>query len=70
VTFLRSYVTGTNDAILIEVGRTTAVSGGGRQQPEGALIHISGTPPRGPRRATTDSGSELVDKPGLAAKFP
>jgi hypothetical protein len=29
MTYLRSYITGSNDAILNEVGRTTAVSGGG-----------------------------------------
>jgi hypothetical protein len=49
VTFLRSHVTGSNDAILTEVGRTTAVSFVGTHDgPGDALGHSFGTPPRGP----------------------
>jgi hypothetical protein len=49
VTYLRPYVTGSNDAILCEVGRTTAVSlVGAHHGPEGVSGHSFGTPPRGP----------------------
>jgi hypothetical protein len=41
MTYLRSYVTGSNDAILSEVGRTTAVSlVGAHQGPGSALGHL------------------------------
>jgi hypothetical protein len=41
MTYLRSYVTGSNDAILHEVGRTTAVSlVGAHHGPRGALGHL------------------------------
>jgi hypothetical protein len=35
MTFLRTYVTGSNDAILSKAGRTTAVFGGGRIRDQG-----------------------------------
>jgi hypothetical protein len=47
VTYLRSYVTGSNDAIIGEVGRTMAVSlVGVHHGPEGVSGHSFGTPPR------------------------
>jgi hypothetical protein len=47
--YLRSYVTGSNDAILNEVGRTAAVSlVGARHGPGGASRRSFGTHPRGP----------------------
>jgi hypothetical protein len=49
VPYLRSYVTGSNDAILGEVGRTTAVAlVGVHHGPEGVSGHSFGTAPRGP----------------------
>jgi hypothetical protein len=48
VTYLRSYVTGSNDVILTEAGRTTAVSlVRAHHGPGGASEHSFGTP-RGP----------------------
>jgi hypothetical protein len=38
MTYLRTYVTGSNDAILNEVGRTTAVSLVGAHQRRGGVI--------------------------------
>jgi hypothetical protein len=67
MTYLRSYVTGSNDAILNEVDRTTAVSlVGAHHGPGGGSGHSVGTPPHGPARQHQSQG----DKPGLAAKFP
>jgi hypothetical protein len=61
VTILRSYVTGSNDAILNDVSQTMAVSlVGAHHEPGGALGHSFGTPPRGLRWATTVLGPELV----------
>jgi hypothetical protein len=49
VTYLRSFVTCSNDAILNMVGRTTAVSlVGAHHGPGGGSGHGFGTPPRGP----------------------
>jgi hypothetical protein len=49
VTYLRSYVTGSNDAILGDVGQTTAVSlVGAHHGPEDVSGHSFGTLPRGP----------------------
>jgi hypothetical protein len=49
MTYLRSYVTGSNDAILSEVGRTTAVSlVEAHHGPGGESGHSFGTPPRRP----------------------
>jgi hypothetical protein len=49
MTYLRTYVTGGNDAILSEVGRTTAVSlVGAYQGPVVTSGHSFGTLPRGP----------------------
>jgi hypothetical protein len=46
MTYLRSYVTGSNDAILNEVGRTTAVFlVGAHHVLEGVSGHSFGTPP-------------------------
>jgi hypothetical protein len=45
----RSHVMGSNDAILCEAGRTTAVSlVGTHRGPGDVLGHSFGTPPRGP----------------------
>jgi hypothetical protein len=56
MTYLRSYVTGSNDAILSEDGRTTAVSlVGAHHGPEGASGHSFGTPPCGPTVAMSVS---------------
>jgi hypothetical protein len=49
VTYLRSYVRGSNDAILSEVGQTTAVFlVGAHHGPGGASEHSFGKPPCGP----------------------
>jgi hypothetical protein len=71
VTFVRSHITGSNDVILNEVGRTTAVSFGGTHHGPGmrwgtALGHLLVVP------LGNDSPGCLVlyDYPGLAAKFP
>jgi hypothetical protein len=51
MTYLKSYVIDSNDAILNEVGRTTAVSlMGVHHGPEGVSGHIFGTPPLDPTR--------------------
>jgi hypothetical protein len=62
VTYLRSYVTGSNDAILNEVGRTTAVSlEGAYHGPGGASGHGFGTPPRGPAGQRRSRGLDQYD---------
>jgi hypothetical protein len=61
VTFLRSHVTGSNDAVLNEVGRTTAVSGGGASWTRDALGHSFGTPPRGPAGQRQSRRLDLYD---------
>jgi hypothetical protein len=47
MTYLRSYVTGSNDTILNEVRRTMAVSLVGVHHGPGASGHSFGTPRRG-----------------------
>jgi hypothetical protein len=60
--FLRTYVTGSNDAILNEVGRTMAVSlVGAHQRPGVALGHSFGTPPRGPVGQRRSWGRDWYD---------
>jgi hypothetical protein len=62
MTFLRTYVTGSNDTILNEVGRTTAVSlVGSHQRPGVASGHSFGTPPRGPARQRRSWGLDWYD---------
>jgi hypothetical protein len=48
MTYLRPYVTGSNDAILNGVVRTTAVLWWGRIMDQGVHRDSFGTPPRGP----------------------
>jgi hypothetical protein len=49
MTYLRPHITGGNDDILNEVGRTMTMSlVGAHQGPGVASIHSFGTPPRGP----------------------
>jgi hypothetical protein len=62
VTYLRSYVTGSNDAILSEVGRTTVVSlVGAHRVPGGASGHSFGTPPTGPAGQRQSRGLDQYD---------
>jgi hypothetical protein len=71
VTQLRPHVTGSNDAILSEVGQTTAVSlVGAHLRPGFALGHSFGTPPRGPAGQHQSRDLDWYDQLGLAAKFP
>jgi hypothetical protein len=71
VTYLRSYVTGSNDTILNEVGRSMAVSlveahhGSG-----GASEHSFQRTPRGPAGQRQSRRLDQYDYLGLAAKFP
>jgi hypothetical protein len=68
---LRSYISGSNDTILNEVGRTTAVSlVGVHHGPEGTSGHTFGTPPRGLTEQCQSQGLAQYDNPGLAAKLP
>jgi hypothetical protein len=62
VTYLRSYVIGSNDAILNEVGRTMAVSlAGAHHGPGGVLGHRFGTPTRGPAGQSQYWGLDYYD---------
>jgi hypothetical protein len=62
VTYLRSYVTGSDDAILSEVGWTTAVSlVGAHHGPGGASGHGFGTPRRGPAGQRQSRGLDQYD---------
>jgi hypothetical protein len=62
MTYLRPYVTGCNDAILNEVGRTTAVSLVGAHQRTGfASGHSFGTPPHGPAGQRQSWGLDWYD---------
>jgi hypothetical protein len=71
MTFLSTYVTDSNDAILNEVGRTTAVPLlGPHQRPEGASGHSFQTPPRSPAGQRQSWGLDWYDYPELATKFP
>jgi hypothetical protein len=71
MTYLRSYVTYSNDAILDKVDRTTALSLVGAHHVLGnALGHSFGTPTRSPGGQRQSRGLDYYDKPGLAAKFP
>jgi hypothetical protein len=63
------HVTGSNDAIRNEGGRTTAVFGGGASRPGCALGHSFGTP-RGPAGQRKSPGLDWYDQVGLVAKFP
>jgi hypothetical protein len=66
----RPHVTGSNDAILSGVGRTTAVSSVGAQlRPGFALEHSFGTP-RDPAGQRQSRGLDWYDQVGLAAKSP
>jgi hypothetical protein len=67
---VRPHVTGSNDAILNEGGRTTAVFGGGAFRAGFVLGHSFGTPPRGPAGQHQSRGLDWYDQLGLAAKFP
>jgi hypothetical protein len=61
VTYLRSYVTGCNDAILSEVGSTTAVSlVGAHHGPRGASGHSFRTS-RGPAGQRQSQGLDQYD---------
>jgi hypothetical protein len=62
VTYLRSYVTGGNDAILNEVGQTTPVSlVWVHHGPGGASGHSFGTPPCGPAGQWQSQGLDQYD---------
>jgi hypothetical protein len=62
--YLRTYVTGSNDSILNEVGRTTAASlVGAIQRPGVASGHSFGTPLRGPAGQRQSRGLDDYDKP-------
>jgi hypothetical protein len=67
---VKPHVTGSNDAILIEVGRTTAVFGEGASRPGFALGHSFGTLPRGPAGQHQFPGLVWYDQVGLMPKFP
>jgi hypothetical protein len=62
MTFIRTYVTGSNDAILNEVGRTMAVSlVGAHQRPGVESEHSFGTFPRGPAGQRQSWGLDWYD---------
>jgi hypothetical protein len=62
MTFLRKYVTGSNDAILNKIGGTTAVSlVGGHQRPGVTSGHSFGPPRRGPAGQHQSRGLDQHD---------
>jgi hypothetical protein len=67
----QGHVTGSNDAILSEGGRTTAVSSVGvHLRPGIALGHSFGTPPPGPAGQLQSQGMDWYDQLELADMFP